>query len=321
MPVKDPKISIVIPTYNRGGMLADCISSATRQEGDFEILIIDNASQDNTREVVDSFDDPRIRYVYFNELVNIWGNHNRAIGLAEGDYIVYLHSDDAFGDIDNLWKVFELATEEDFLAMPAKVGLEGTPTKLEKISFYQILGAAVGGAELTAAPSGMIYSHKVLKEFGGFRIESFNADRELLIPAAQQGVPTYTFDGCFIKKETWDGNLTMKASRTGESHMHITDWVKRFFAGRDDLDEILAGFVRECERHQVMKLFRYFHHADMTNEAAMLKKEAIRQGKWQPKTPDYYHAVLDRTVGLGMYLKIFRLGKRMQAVANRVKRQ
>jgi len=90
-----PFFSIVIPTYNRASYLKIAIRSILRQDFDnYEIVISDNASADNTAKVCQSFKDKRIRYV--KNKVNIGFNRNlyKVIKLALGNYIFILGDDD-----------------------------------------------------------------------------------------------------------------------------------------------------------------------------------------------------------------------------------
>lgn len=88
--------SIVIPAYNRAHMIKETILSALAQTyPDFEVILVDDGSTDNTEEVVKEIDDPR--FVYFKKM-----NEERAIArntgfnLAKGDYVTLLDSDDYF---------------------------------------------------------------------------------------------------------------------------------------------------------------------------------------------------------------------------------
>lgn len=97
-----PFFSICIPTFNRAEDIQYAIKRILSQTfKDFEIVIVDNDSKDNTREVVDSFKDKRIKY-YKNER-NIGGvkNTEKAMRLAEGKYI-FLHGDDDYLLYDNV---------------------------------------------------------------------------------------------------------------------------------------------------------------------------------------------------------------------------
>src|SRR5690606_25041004 len=89
-----PFFSIILPTYNRGPLLSKSISSVLSQKfTDFELIVVDDGSTDNTREVVQSFSDPRIHYYYKeNEERNF--ARNFGISMAKGKYVCFLRSEE-----------------------------------------------------------------------------------------------------------------------------------------------------------------------------------------------------------------------------------
>ena len=90
-----PAISICIPTFNRARYLPAALASALQQtRGDFEVIVADDASSDDTAAVVAAFDDARIRYVCNPRRTGIASNRNRCLQLARGRYIAWLDSDD-----------------------------------------------------------------------------------------------------------------------------------------------------------------------------------------------------------------------------------
>ncbi len=90
-----PLVTIVITSYNYGKYVADAISSALSQTyRNIEVLVCDNASTDNSLEVIRSFSDERLRVIARPENVGIQRNHNDAILEARGDYVVFLSADD-----------------------------------------------------------------------------------------------------------------------------------------------------------------------------------------------------------------------------------
>ncbi len=106
-----PFFSIIIPTYNREKHIKETISSVIIQSfEDFELLVIDNKSQDNTAEIVSSFNDSRIQFYQNDENYERCYSRNRGIQLAKGKYILLLDSDDLFeyDHLDN-WYQFILA--------------------------------------------------------------------------------------------------------------------------------------------------------------------------------------------------------------------
>ncbi|MFN8419821.1 MAG: glycosyltransferase family A protein [Anaerolineae bacterium] len=91
-----PLFSILIPTRNRGHLISDAIRSALAQTyGDYELVIVANNCADNTREVVQSFSDPRIRYVETDRTLTMPDNWDFAFSQARGRYVTILSDDDA----------------------------------------------------------------------------------------------------------------------------------------------------------------------------------------------------------------------------------
>ena len=88
-------ISVVVPTRNRSVLLATTLRSALVQRGvDFEVLVVDEASTDNTLEVVDSFCDSRIRVIRHTTAQGVSAARNRGVAEARGAWIAFLDDDD-----------------------------------------------------------------------------------------------------------------------------------------------------------------------------------------------------------------------------------
>lgn len=90
-----PIFSIIIPTYNRAELLKRCLDSVVSQTfSDWEAIVVDNFSEDNTEEVVMSFNDDRVKYIKNHNYGIIAVSRNKALDLAKGNYICFLDSDD-----------------------------------------------------------------------------------------------------------------------------------------------------------------------------------------------------------------------------------
>lgn len=88
-------VSIVMPSYNTGKYIAESIESVLVQTyQNWELLIVDDCSTDNTDEVVASFNDQRIRYFKNEKNSGAAVGRNRALRVAQGEWIAFLDSDD-----------------------------------------------------------------------------------------------------------------------------------------------------------------------------------------------------------------------------------
>lgn len=87
--------TIAIPVFNRASLIRTAVNSALAQKlPDSEILVVDNASTDETWQVLQSFSDNRLRLVRNSKNLGLFGNFNRCLELARGKYIRILCSDD-----------------------------------------------------------------------------------------------------------------------------------------------------------------------------------------------------------------------------------
>lgn len=101
--------SIVIPTYNRAAFLPKAIDSVLAQTYiDWELIIVDDGSVDNTRDVVSQYGDNRIRYIY-QQNAERSAARNNGINHAKGDYICFMDSDEYLYNerLDELSKVIK----------------------------------------------------------------------------------------------------------------------------------------------------------------------------------------------------------------------
>jgi glycosyltransferase involved in cell wall biosynthesis len=90
-----PKISVIIPTHNRAEFLRSATTSVLNQTfQDFEIVIIDDASKDHTREVIAHFNDARIKVLHNQVSKGAAGARNIAIMNSNCEYIAFLDDDD-----------------------------------------------------------------------------------------------------------------------------------------------------------------------------------------------------------------------------------
>ena len=112
--VANPLVSVVIPTYNHARYLARVLQSVLDQTYvNWEAIVIDNHSTDNTDEVMASFADPRIIYLKIHNNGVIAASRNAGIRAAKGEWVAFLDSDD-WWTVDKL-KVSIAAAEKELV--------------------------------------------------------------------------------------------------------------------------------------------------------------------------------------------------------------
>ncbi|PMY01431.1 glycosyl transferase family 2, partial [Pseudomonas sp. MPR-R2A5] len=83
-----PTVSVVMPTYNGAALIGETIASLQAQSfRDFELIIVDDCSTDDTVAVIRSFDDPRIRLIQSQKNRRVVLSRNAAFAEARGRYI------------------------------------------------------------------------------------------------------------------------------------------------------------------------------------------------------------------------------------------
>ncbi|MBU0961417.1 MAG: glycosyltransferase [Proteobacteria bacterium] len=90
-----PKITVIVTTYNRAYLLRQTIASVLSQSfEDYELLVLDDSSTDNTSEVVGSFSDHRITYIRNIKNLGFVNNWNKGLDVATGEYVIFPGDDD-----------------------------------------------------------------------------------------------------------------------------------------------------------------------------------------------------------------------------------
>lgn len=92
-----PKVTVVITTYNRSGLLPRAVDSVLAQTyTDYEVIIVDDCSSDDTQDVIAGFDDPRIRSFRHDRNMGQSAAQNTGILNAKGEYVAFLDDDDEY---------------------------------------------------------------------------------------------------------------------------------------------------------------------------------------------------------------------------------
>lgn len=139
--MESPKVSVCIPTYNYGHYLSEAIESVLNQtHEDFELLVVDDASQDDTDRIVQGYvaKDSRVRYLRNQTNIGMVNNWNRCMREAKGKYIKYLFGDDVFSSPMLLEKMIEILDSDESVSLvgSSRLIIDENSKQVDIWSFY-----------------------------------------------------------------------------------------------------------------------------------------------------------------------------------------
>lgn len=143
------RISVVIRVYNRGYIVSEAIESVLQQTfGDYELIIVDDGSVDNTEAVIASYADPRIRYLRHDMNRGVSSAGNTGLAAARGDIVAHLDSDDlwlpnylavllsfldAHPEVDGVFCALEVERNTEAPGDARGHGAQGEPTAFRRL--------------------------------------------------------------------------------------------------------------------------------------------------------------------------------------------
>ena len=210
-----PLITIAIPTYNNEKTIQKTIDSCLKQNTKikYEILIVNNASTDNTGNIIESYkDNEKIRTITNAQTETLFVNHNICLEKAYGEYIIFCHSDDTleehavetfFNKLEqrNFPKKYIVWGHSMFRDFSAKM-IKNAGFTYNKIIVgeYAPLAFLYGGL----TPSGTCFSRESFVELGGY-IETTNnlapSDMTTMLYLAMHGFRFEMIDEMVFKRE------------------------------------------------------------------------------------------------------------------------
>ncbi|WP_328517201.1 glycosyltransferase family 2 protein [Haladaptatus caseinilyticus] len=275
-------MSVIVPTYNRAHSLPRTIESVLSQTlEDIELIIVDDASDDNTTEVVASYDDDRIRFYKHEENQGASAARNTGIEHAEGQYMAFLDSDDVWlpTKLEKQVLTLELRSD-DWVAAYCKAetvhpngqnAIVKWATQL--ISRRNKTEGAEGGKELigsvlddtlhTSAGSSLIVKSDIVREIDGFD-ESFNRfqDPEFLIRVLKQGKLACVNETLLLRYET--------GSPPADSVAKADDHYLRTFA--EDVKRLEKQGIDVTGAHNYILSRQYFNEGKFRTGFRYLKR-------------------------------------------------
>ena len=183
---KKPLVSVCIPTYNAEKTVGSTLQSILNQTyQNSEIIIVDNASTDNTLALLQNFNDPRIKSYKNSKNIGAEKNWSRCIELASGEYIAIFHADDlyksdmvekqvhVFQDNPSIGAVFTMANRINDRG--EVMGEHKLPVKLKgrkTYYFLEIFCSLLKNGNFLMCPSAVVRS-KIYKELTPFNSTHF----------------------------------------------------------------------------------------------------------------------------------------------------
>lgn len=165
--VSSPLVSIVMPTYNQDQFIGESIRSVLDQtHSNWELIIVNNFSEDDTINVVENFNDDRIRLINFKNNGIIAASRNIGILECKGEFVAFLDSDD-------IWLPEKLRIQIEYFKKNPKIGLLSTnatvipgDTKLHKINSNRKISTRELFLKSVIVNSSVLMRHSIIEEIG-----------------------------------------------------------------------------------------------------------------------------------------------------------
>ncbi|KRT17319.1 hypothetical protein ASU31_06520 [Pedobacter ginsenosidimutans] len=213
--MKKPKITVFMAAYNTSGFIEESILSILNQTFiDFELLIIDDGSTDNTALIVKTFNDTRIRFIQNNGNKGLPFTRNRLLELARGEYIAILDSDDiAYPE--------RLGLQLNFFSSNPEVALCGGHGKIidkngveSEKKIIVPTGDSIGMQMLFGNPfinSSTMFKTEIFRELNGYRDFALAEDYDLFTRISERH-KVANIDAFLVKYRIHGENITLKRS-------------------------------------------------------------------------------------------------------------
>ena len=188
--MNNPKISAIVNFYNGDKYLGKCLQSIIEQDyKNLEIILWDNGSDDNSLNIIKTFNDDRIKYIFNKKKIPLYKARNQAIQSSNGEFIAFLDSDDWWEKnyLSSREKFFS-NTEFDFFYSNSNFFYE----KANKFKIYKNYKLPEGNIfnnlsrDYFIIISGVIFRRDIFTKYGLFN-ESYNiiGDYEFLMKISQ----------------------------------------------------------------------------------------------------------------------------------------
>lgn len=247
-----PRVTVLMSVLNGEAFLAEAIDSVLAQTfGDFEFVIVDNASTDKTPEIIGSYDDARIVHIRNPETLNLSQSLNKGLEIAAGEYIARLDADDvAMPD--------RLAKQAAFLDKHANIGLIAsaatefggeqpfpgkTPATLPPTGHYALTAALSENSII--AHSSIMYRRDTARDIGGYdEAYAYCMDYLLYFRLVARGHELACLPEPLVAIRVHHGQITHRPEWEARRHQEAASAFKRILAEGGQTARVQAGLRR-----------------------------------------------------------------------------
>lgn len=231
------KFSIIIPTYNRAAFLSKAIDSVLAQTySDWEMIIVDDGSTDNTSEIVGRYTDTRIRYIYQANAERSAARNN-GIMHATGEYVCFMDSDE-YIDSNRLESLYDSIHKEGRVACYyTDIRFEGRETYIRKGKYFSfpinkddLINFIIGAPQICCATD-------ILREYQFNSALSIGEDMELLFRITAYYPLIYVPNQATVVEFEHEGRSVANHSKSSEKQ----------------LESLRVMFSKEHPAHEVSK--------------------------------------------------------------------
>ena len=163
-----PKISVIMPVYNAGKFVSEAILSILNQTFvDFEFIVVDDGSTDNSWDVIQTFSDDRMITIRNGKNIGNCKSRNFGISKSKGKYVAVMDADD-IALPDRLWKQYNyMESNPATVAIGAQLNFLGTERKTEMPVTYHEICAGLLDNSRVMHPT-LFVRADVIKQLGGY---------------------------------------------------------------------------------------------------------------------------------------------------------
>jgi len=220
-----PRVSVLIPAYNSGKYIGEAIKSVCEQTyRDYEIIVVDDGSKDNTAQVVKGFTD--VKYIW-QENAGVSAARNSLLQFASGEFIAFL-------DADDMWTAEKLEVQVSYLDEHPECSIVFSQAEnfidrgVKEVSEAQ---RKLTGAKLDRIIPSALMRKSVVDLIGGFDVDyPYGEDTHWLYRAAVLGVDTSSCipEVMYLRRIHSDNiSLTHKSANSAQMYKIAADAIRK----------------------------------------------------------------------------------------------